>query len=120
MRTFINSRVAGVVLSATLLLAGGALSIAQEAGASSNTKSASITIHNFMFMPMKITVTPGETIKVTNKDQVAHTLTASNGKFNTGDVNPGQTKTFKAPTKPGTYDYICSIHQYMTGKIVVK
>ena len=121
MRSLINSRVAVVVLSATLLLAGGAISITQNAGASSMaTKSVTITIHNFMFMPMKITVTPGETIKVTNKDQVAHTLTATDGKFNTGNVNPGKTKTFKAPSMPGTYDYICSIHQYMTGEIVVK
>ncbi len=122
MRTFIKSRVTAVLLSGTLLLAGGALSVtSQSAGASAmKAASVSITIQNFMFMPMKVVVKPGETIKVTNKDSVTHTLTASDGKFNTGDVMPHQTKSFKAPTKPGTYDYICSIHQYMTGEIVVK
>jgi plastocyanin len=88
------------------------------AGASG--KTAKITIHNFMFSPMKLTVTPGETIKVTNKDMVAHTLTATDGKFNTHDINPNTTKSFKSPMKPGVYDYICSIHQYMTGEIIVK
>ncbi len=52
-------------------------------------------------------------------DQVTHTLTASKGEFNTGDIPPGQSKTFTAPTVPGRYAYICSIHQYMSGTIVV-
>jgi plastocyanin len=31
-----------------------------------------------------------------------------------------QTKTFKVLRKSGTYHYICSIHQFMMGTIVVK
>ena len=37
-----------------------------------------------------------------------------------GKHHQNQTKTFKAPSKPGTYHYICNIHQYMMGTIVVK
>ena len=48
------------------------------------------------------------------------TLTATDGRFNTGDIGPGQTKTFTAPSKAGTYNYICNIHQYMMGTIVVR
>ena len=73
-----------------------------------------------MYSPMQLTVSPGSTISVTNKDQVTHTLTATGGKFNTGDISPSQTKTFKAPMQPGTYQYICDIHQYMMGSITVK
>jgi len=40
--------------------------------------------------------------------------------FNTGNIKPGHTKSFTAPSKPGTYHYICNIHQYMTGTIIVK
>jgi plastocyanin len=65
-------------------------------------------------------VAPGATVKVTNKDSVTHTLTATGGQFNTGDIGAGQTKTFTAPSKAGTYSYICNIHQYMKGTIVVK
>jgi plastocyanin len=57
---------------------------------------------------------------VTNKDLATHTLTASNNAFSTGDITQNQTKTFRAPMKPGTYHYICSIHQYMMGTIIVK
>lgn len=85
----------------------------------SSSSGASITISNFMFDKMSITVAPGATISVTNKDSATHTLTATGGQFNTGDIAQNQTKTFKAPMKPGTYSYICNIHQYMMGTITV-
>ena len=72
-----------------------------------------------MFSPMHAAVAPGSTVSVTNKDSVTHTLTATGGQFDTGDIGAGQTKTFTAPSKAGTYDYICNIHQYMMGTIVV-
>jgi plastocyanin len=110
-----------------LVLAGALLFVAfgggSESGApSSSTSSAgtSISISNFMFSPMSMTVHPGATISVTNKDSATHTLTASGpGGFNTGNISHDQTKTFRAPTKPGTYQYICNIHQYMMGTITV-
>jgi plastocyanin len=77
-------------------------------------------ISNFMFGPMSTTVAPGATISVTNKDSATHTLTATGGQFTTGDISQNQTKTFKAPTKPGRYSYICNIHQYMMGTITVR
>jgi plastocyanin len=73
-----------------------------------------------MFSPMTASVAPGSTVSVTNKDSVTHTLTATGGQFDTGDIGPGQTKTFTAPSKAGTYSYICNIHQYMQGTIVVR
>ncbi len=62
---------------------------------------------------------PGTTVTVTNDDQVAHTITSTKGGFNTGDIAAGQSKTITAPNTPGSYSYICSIHQYMTGTLVV-
>ena len=110
-----------LVLAAALLLAacsGGGGSSSSSGSVATSTKS--ITISNFMFSPMHATVAPGSTVSVTNKDSVTHTLTATGGQFNTGDIGPGQTKTFTAPSKAGTYNYICNIHQYMMGTIVVR
>jgi plastocyanin len=116
-----------LVLGAALLLSacssgGGSGSPASGAssGSGATTSTKSITISNFMFSPMHASVAPGSTVSVTNKDSVTHTLTATGGRFNTGDIGPGQTKTFTAPSKAGTYDYICNIHQYMMGTIVVR
>jgi plastocyanin len=95
-------------------------STSAAAGGSAATKTSAITISNFMFSPMSATVAPGATVMVTNKDSVAHTLTATKGQFDTGDIEAGQSKTFTAPMKPGTYSYICNIHQYMMGTIVVR
>jgi plastocyanin len=116
---------AGVLLLAgALLLAACGSGTPAKSGSSAPTGTSSsgtsITISNFMFSPMSLTVSPGSTVKVTNKDSATHTLTANGGQFNTGDVTQNQTKTFKAPSKPGTYHYICNIHQYMMGTIVVK
>ena len=115
-----------LVLAGALLLAAcsnggsGSSSAGASSGSGAATSTESITISNFMFSPMHAAVAPGSTVSVTNKDSVTHTLTATGGQFNTGDIGPGQTKTFTAPSKAGTYDYICNIHQYMMGTIVVR
>ena len=112
-----------LVLAGALLLAacggrGGSGPPGSGSGAATVTKS--VTISNFMYSPMTASVAPGSTVTVTNKDSVTHTLTATGGQFDTGDSGPGQTKTFTAPAKAGTYSYICNIHQYMKGTIVVR
>jgi plastocyanin len=116
-----------LVLAAALLLAAcgggggsGSSSASSSSGSGAATSTKSITISNFMFTPMHAAVAPGSTVSVTNKDSVTHTVTATGGQFNTGDIGPGQTKTFTAPSKAGTYNYICNIHQYMMGTIVVR
>ena len=78
-----------------------------------------ITIKNFAFSPSSLTVAPGASVTVTNDDSVAHTLTSRSGGFDTGDIQAGQSKTFTAPNKAGSYPYICNIHQYMTGTLTV-
>ncbi len=98
---------------------GATSTTARSASGAGATSTSTLTISNFMFSPMRASVAPGSTVTVTNKDSVTHTLTASGGQFDTGDIGAGQTKTFTAPMKPGTYTYICNIHQYMKGTIVV-
>jgi plastocyanin len=121
MRRYRGGAVVLVVAGALLLAAcsSGGSSGSGAAGASA-ARTNSLTISNFMFSPMHASVAPGSTISVTNKDSVTHTLTATGGQFNTGDIGPGQTKMFTAPSKAGTYGYICNIHQYMMGTIVVR
>jgi plastocyanin len=115
-----------MVLVGALLLAAcssggsGSSRPASSSGSGGATSTNAITISNFMFSPMHVSVAPGSTVSVTNKDSVTHTLTATGGQFDTGDIDSGQTKTFTAPSKAGSYNYICNIHQYMMGTIVVR
>jgi plastocyanin len=92
---------------------------ASAAAAARPTSASTIVIHNFAFAPGSIKVRPGQKVRVVNRDSVAHTVTSTSGKFNTGDVGPGKTVTFTAPAKAGRYPYRCNIHQYMTGVLVV-
>jgi plastocyanin len=77
----------------------------------------SITIQNFGFTPL--TVKPGATITVTNKDPVDHTVTADSGNAFNVPVAAGASATFTAPAKAGTYAYHCTIHPSMHGTLVV-
>jgi plastocyanin len=112
-----------VVLAGALLFSacGGGSGPTSTSGSSAQVVQTNhITISNFMFSPMSATVAPGAKVNVSNKDSVTHTLSATGGQFNTGDIASGQTKAFTAPTTPGTYHYICDIHQYMMGTITVR
>jgi len=99
-----------------------AKSTAAPSGMSASAVTGSqIVISNFAFSPMNLTVSPGQKVTVVNHDSTAHTLTASTGNaFNTGTIGPGASGTFTAPTKPGSYPYICSIHQFMHGTVTVR
>lgn len=114
-------RFMSVVLAA--VLAAGVLSAcAGGGGPSAATAPANtIVIKNFSFSTL--VVSPGAAVAVHNDDTATHTVAAVNpepGPFNTGDIGPGKTATFRAPTRPGRYTYICMIHQFMHGTLVVR
>ena len=70
--------------------------------------------------PDNITVVIGinNTVIWTNNDNEPHTVTATDGSFDSGNMNPGAvfTHTF---TIPGTHTYICTYHPWMHGHVVV-
>lgn len=81
-------------------------------------ESAAIDIAEFAF-GNPITVSGGTAINVTNRDGVAHTLTATDGGFDTGSIGGNGTAGLVAPTAPGTYSFFCSIHPSMQGSLTV-
>ena len=84
-----------------------------------------VFIQNISFSPKSITVSPGTTIKWTNKDNVSHTVTSGtpnspNGTFDSGNLGNGATFSYMFNTK-GTFPYYCRVHQdTMTGTVVVQ
>jgi plastocyanin len=72
------------------------------------------------YSPATITVMIGMNSTVTwvNRDTAPHTVTANDGSFNSHNLDPGQSYTYTF-TKPGTYSYICSYHNWMKGKVIV-
>jgi plastocyanin len=112
------------VLGLVLGCGGGAGSSAGGGGSSgpaaAPTTPDTIVIKNFAFVPASLTVAPGTKITVINQDQAPHTVTANDKSFDTGTIAGGQRGEVTAPTRPGNYPYICTIHQYMTGTLVVQ
>ena len=78
-----------------------------------------ITIKNFDFAPMSLTVKAGTTVTWKNLDGEPHTVTSDTGLFRSGGLDENDSFSFKFD-KPGTYKYVCSIHPRMTGTIVVQ
>ena len=98
------------------VLAMGAVEAAEPAAAVA-TLQANIT--GYKFDPEVITVAVGTTVTWTNKDEVPHTVTSSDKRFkSSGALDQGDSYSFTFTT-PGTYPYYCTVHPFMTGKVIV-
>src|SRR5258707_9884371 len=103
-------------------LVAAALPELTAAGAAAVTAAASpatVQIDNFAFAPAALTVTAGTTVTWKNEDDSPHRIGDKNGTFKSAALDTDDTfsHTFAAP---GEYPYICTIHPYMAGKIIVK
>jgi plastocyanin len=94
-------------------------SSATGGGTATAASRSGVEISNFKFVPATITVSAGAHLAVANEDSTAHTATADDGSFDTGDISPGSTSTIDL-SKPGRIAYHCSIHPFMHGTIVVR
>ena len=111
--------VAAVTIAVTLSATSNDPVSAVGAGAGGGgvpTDGTSVTIENFAYSPPNLRVAAGETVTVTNADGAAHTLTARDGTFDTGDLGGGARAEITIDA-PGRYQYFCDIHNYMTGTI---
>ncbi len=94
------------------------------------TTPASVTVADYSFMPSSVTVKVGTTVTWTNYGGTAHTSTADNGGWDSGQLASATggaygmggsaggsfSHTFDAV---GTFSYHCSNHASMTGTITV-
>ncbi len=80
-------------------------------------KTVDVPIQNFSF-GQPLTVPVGTTVVWTNKDSAAHTVTASDGSFDSGSLDQGATFSFTF-SKAGTFNYTCQFHPNMKGTITV-
>ncbi|MGH3833510.1 MAG: cupredoxin domain-containing protein [Pseudonocardiaceae bacterium] len=77
-----------------------------------------VSILNFAFSPATVTIKAGTTVTWTNQDQDAHTVSAMSGAFHSATLNTGQSYSHTFTT-PGRFDYLCTIHPFMLGTVVV-
>jgi plastocyanin len=77
-----------------------------------------VKIEGMQFKPAALTVQRGDTVTWRNGDVVPHTATAK-GKFDSGNIGAGQSFSRKMD-QPGEFDYVCTYHPGMKGKVTVK
>lgn len=116
--------VSPVPVAAASPIAGSATPVPSDAGgtpgpASDQTKGLSVDIVNFAFTPDTLQVAVGAKVTWTNNDTTAHTVTANDGSFDSGNLNPGESFSFTF-TQAGTFAYACNYHPNMIATIVVK
>lgn len=75
-----------------------------------------VSIANFAFDPAQITVAAGSTVAWTNNDSVPHTVTAQDGAFDSGILDPGASFSWTF-AQPGSFAYLCQLHPQMQGSV---
>ena len=78
-----------------------------------------VNIDNFSFTPTTLEVPRGSTVTWVNKDDIPHVVASTDNKFKSRAIDTDGTFTFTF-AEPGTYEYFCSVHPVMTGKVIVK
>ena len=131
-----RSAVAGALVALTIVVAGcgSSDSSSSEPGAATTQPggpttvsdgvagdgdASVVTVSGFLFRPEPLETKVGQEVVWENEDKTTHTATAEDGSFDVELDGAGSSgrHTF---TEAGTYDYICSVHESMTGQIVVK
>lgn len=91
----------------------------QAVVAAAPAKVQKVAIDNFAFAPQVIVVAPGTTVTWTNADDDPHSVVATNKAFRSSALDGGDKFSFTFTT-PGAFQYFCSLHPHMVGKIIVK
>lgn len=82
-------------------------------------KESRVDIKDFAFQPAALTVNVGEKVTWTNRDDEPHQIGSVDKKLVSPvlDTDGQFSQTF---TAAGTYEYYCTLHPKMVGKVVVK
>ena len=78
----------------------------------------SVRMAGSRFEPSTLTIAVGETVRWFNDDALPHTVSATDGSWDSGNLAPGQAFERRFETA-GSYSYLCRYHPGMVGSIEV-
>ena len=113
-----------VALAGVMVMVAGCTSSSNTSPSPANstvTSTASqnpVAIQNYAFSPSTLTIQKGANVTWTNYDSVQHHVVSDSSAFSSPLLNRGDTYTHQF-NNTGSFSYICSIHPYMKGTIVV-
>lgn len=106
------------LLLALCVAAGGVLA-ATPVSHADDAAAYAITIKDFAFTPRDLTIRVGSKVTWTNKDEEPHKIAEANSAFASQPLDTDGDFSYEFDT-PGTYEYFCTLHPRMTGKIIVE
>jgi plastocyanin len=89
----------------------------EEAATGAESGIVDVEIRNYEYKPQNVTVKVGQTVRWTNNDTVLHDVVGSGIESEYLQKGERFTYTFE---EEGTYQYICTIHPWMEGEVVVE
>ncbi len=116
---FVGAIVVGAVgVLAGLLLFSGSDDEADATPAVLDTRAVTIEISDFRYGPPNLSLPAGATVTWLNRDAAPHDSAARDGTWDTELLQRNEefALTFD---EPGTWEYFCTIHPYMTATLTV-
>jgi plastocyanin len=114
--------VLGTLLVGALCVGAASGSLAgptpESSAAPDSVAAETVHIKDFAYRPTPLKVHVGDRVTFVNDDDEAHTVTATDKRFDSGglDTNGTWSHTF---SEAGTYTYFCALHPYMKATVVV-
>lgn len=112
---------APAAFSLAVACAAALLHTGRTAAAAASAAPPAVSIVHYSFQPGTLTVAKGSTVIWINRDDDVHTVKSTDGPQAFGSPALDNGNRFKFTFhRAGTYHYICSVHPYMHGVIVVR
>jgi plastocyanin len=115
---WLRLRVCGAVLAVSTLVLGSSGAFAIGEVTSVSIVDAPRPQPKWGYAPGTRTIAPGTWVTWSNDGQDAHSVTATDGAFDSGDLAPSEGFSWFFD-QPGTFSYVCALHPWMTGKVIV-
>lgn len=95
--------------------------VASEAAqqASPAAPATTVSIVDFAFDPASVTIPSGASVEWVNDDTVPHTVTSTDGAFDSGILDPGARFVWTS-SEARSFAYQCQLHPQMEGTVVVE
>jgi plastocyanin len=97
----------------------GRIVTADARPAETATDGPEIDIQQFQYSLPALTVPVGTTVTWKNHDVEPHTVTSRQRAFGSAGLETDDVFAFRFET-PGTYEYFCALHPFMTAQITVQ
>ena len=101
-------KLALVIIVAAVIIASTGLATAS---------TSQVLIKDFKFQPDRITIRQGDTVTWTHPGTASHTVKFADSESPVLMNGGTYSKTFN---NAGTFDYICGVHPYMKGTVIVQ